>query len=154
MHTVGLPLYRLWCKISVCAVISTMQDLWLIARLKKETLAGYLEAEQQGTLAEWMRQHNGGQSLDPAENTGGCSAEPASCTSELSGTFSQDLNRIADTRQNYSQEVQYAGDSSHSGLSPKDRRNAFAQIGNGHSSRMGGRLGRTQKGLAPVRAML
>ena len=76
------------------------------------THAGYLEAEQQGTLAEWMRQHNGGQSLDPVDNVGSCGAEPASCTSELSGTFSQDLNRIADTRSSYPQEMQYTGDSS------------------------------------------
>jgi len=60
-------------------------------------LAGYLEAEQQGNLNEWMRQHNGGQSLDPA---GSSRDEPAKHTSGLGSSFSQDLNKMASNQQN------------------------------------------------------
>lgn len=62
-------------------------DPWLIS--------GYLEAEQQGNLEEWMRQHNGVQNLDPI---GSCRDEPENHPSGLSSTFSEDLNKMASSR--------------------------------------------------------
>jgi len=81
-------------------------DPWLIS--------GYLEAEQQGTLDEWMRQHNGGQTLEttPVILAAGLQGGPA----ELSSTFSQDLNHIASTRCGNPQEMQFQGNGGYGGV--------------------------------------
>lgn len=63
--------------------------------------SGYVEAEQKGTLAEWMQSHSepstlGLQDIAP-RNTG----SDHTMSSGLSSTFSEDLNRFGSGAANY-----------------------------------------------------
>ena len=53
-------------------------------------LAGYLEAEQRGTLDEWLQAHS---SLQPEAPQCKTDSEQTN-SSALSGTFSEDLDKI------------------------------------------------------------